>query len=63
MPSNRNIQQVRTTWGKWKSSQVIVADVYKKEAASQLGVTDDSEIIAHKEVTPFGIFTHAIEWL
>ena len=62
MPSNRNIQQVRTTWGKWKSSQVIVADVYKKEAAAR-NATDDSEIIAHKEVTPFGIFTHAIEWL
>lgn len=61
MPSNRNIQQVRTTWGKWKSSQGMVADAYKKEASLHRA-TDDTEIIAHKEVTPFGTFTHFIEW-
>lgn len=63
METNRNIQEVRTTWGKWKSLQGVVAEGYNKEAALQLGVTDDSEIIAYKEVTPFGTFTHAIEWL
>ena len=39
----------------------MVADAYKKEASLHRA-TDDTEIIAHKEVTPFGTFTHFIEW-
>ena len=60
--SSRNIQEIRTTWGLWKASQGIVAEAYTKEAAAR-NATDDSEIIAHKEVTPFGTFTHFIAWV
>ena len=59
--TNRNIRRVRTTWGKWKSLQGLVAESYTNEAVARKA-TDDTEIIVHKEVTPFGTFTHAIEW-
>jgi hypothetical protein len=39
----------------------MVADAYIKQAVAH-EATDDTEIIAHKEITPFGTFTHLIEW-
>jgi hypothetical protein len=58
----RNIKAVETTWGAYKASQTFVSIAESKQA-ELFGVTDESPIIAHKEVTPFGTYVLAIEWL
>jgi len=58
----RNIQQIETTWGEWCATQSIVPDTYTAEAVKR-GANDDTPIIAYKEVTPFGTFTHLLEWV
>jgi len=61
--SVRNYVREETTWGEWKKLQgVNIYDEFHREADSR-NATDDTKIIAYKEVTPFGTFTLVISWL
>ena len=59
MKAARQLKAVSMTWGEWKTK----ADAEDFANAKAMNLSDDSEMIIHKEETPFGTVVHYIEWI